>query len=87
MAPVPSLHGKEKGKKVESVTDFFFWISKITADGDRSHEIKRQLLVGRKAMTNPESMWKSRYHFASKGPYSQGYSFPHSHVWMWELDS
>ena len=56
MAPVPSLHGKEKGKKVESVTDFFFWISKITADGDRSHEIKRQLLVGRKAMTNPESM-------------------------------
>ena len=45
-----------RGKKVESVTNVFFWISKITADGDCSHEIRRQLLVGRKAMTNLESV-------------------------------
>ena len=49
-----------EGEKVEVVTDFLFWGSKITADGDCSHEIRRPLLLGRKAMTNPESVLKSR---------------------------
>ena len=48
------------GKTVEKVSDFFFWVSKITADGDCSHEIKRHLLLGRKAMTNLDSILKSR---------------------------
>ena len=57
---VPSLHSKQKGKKVESVKDFIFLGSKITADGNCSHEIKRHLLLGRKAMTNLDSILKSR---------------------------
>ena len=61
--------------------------SKITADGDCSHEIKRHLLLGRKVMTNLHSILISRhYYFANKGLSSQGYSFSSSHVWMWELD-
>ena len=61
--------------------------SKITADGDCSHEIKRRLLFGRKVMTNLDSILKSRHYFANKGPSSQGYGFSCGHVWMWELDS
>ena len=64
----------------------FSWAPKITADGDFSHEIKRCLLLGRKAMTNLDSVLKSRDHFSLKGPYSQSYGFSSSHVWMWELD-
>ena len=60
--------------------------SKITADGDCSHEIKRRLLLGRKVMTNLDSILKSRHYFVKKGSSSQGYSFSSSHVWMWELD-
>ena len=60
--------------------------SKITADGDCSHEIKRHLLLGRKVMTNPESILKSRHYFGNKGPSSQNFGFSSSHVWMWELD-
>ena len=61
--------------------------SKITADGDCSHEIKRHLLLGRKFITNLDSIFKSRgITFANKGPFSQGYGFSSSHVWMWELD-
>ena len=57
--------------------------SKVTADGDCSYEIKRRLLLGRKAMTNLDSLIKKeRYHFADKGPYSQSYGFSSSHVWM-----
>ena len=64
-----------------------FWgRSKITADGDCSHDIKRLLLLGRKVMTNLDSILKSRYYFADKGPSSQGYDFSNSHVQMWELD-
>ena len=55
--------------------DFIFWGSKITADGDCTQEIKRQLLLGRKVMTNLESIFKSRDYFANKGPSSQGYGF------------
>ena len=60
--------------------------SKITADGDYSHEIKRRLLLGRKVMTNLDSILKHRHYFANKGLSSQGYGFSSSHVWMWELD-
>ena len=70
---------------METVTDFIFLGSKITADGDCSHEIKRCLLLGRKAMTNLEHIKKQRHYFANKGPSSQSYGFSSSHVWMWEL--
>ena len=60
--------------------------SKITADGDCSHEIKRCLLLGRKVMTNLDSILKSRHYFANKGSSSQGYGFSSSHVWMWKFD-
>ena len=59
-----------EGEKWEAVTDFLFLGSKITADGDCSHEIKRCLLLRRKAMTNLNSILKSRHHFADKGLYS-----------------
>ena len=67
---------------VETVTGFLVWGSKITAGGDCSHEIKRRLLLGRKAMTNLDSILKSRDNFASSGPSSQGYGFSSSHVGM-----
>ena len=60
--------------------------SKITADGDCSHEIKRHLLLGRKAMTNLDSILKRRLHFANKDSSSQSYGFSSSHIWIWELD-
>ena len=60
--------------------------SKITADGDYSHEIKRCLFLRRKAMTNLDSILKSRHYFTNKDLYSQSYGFSSSHVWMWELD-
>ena len=71
---------------VERVSDFIFLGSKINADGDCSHEIKRCLLLGRKVMTNLDSIQKQRHYFANKGPSSQGYGFSSSHVWIWELD-
>ena len=70
------------GEKVETVTDFIFLGSKINVDCDCSHEIKRCLLLGRKAMTNLDSILKNRHHFADKGLYSQSYSFSNSHLWM-----
>ena len=71
-----------------AVTDFAFLGSKIIADGDCRHEIRRHLLLDRKAMTNLNSMLKSRdiNYSASKGPYSQGYSLPSGHLQLWELD-
>ena len=71
---------------METVTDFIFLSSIITADGDCSHEIKRFLLLWRKGMTNLDSMLKSRHYFANKGPSSQSCGFSSGHVWMWELD-
>ena len=68
-----------------SVIDFLFLGSKITVDGDSSPEIRRPLLLGRKVMTNLDSILKSR-DIVNKGPYSQGYGFSSSHVWMLELD-
>ena len=67
---------------VETVADFIFWGSKITVFGDCSHEMKRQLLLGRKVMTNLDSILKSRHYFVNKGPSSQGYAFISSHVCM-----
>ena len=69
------------GKTVETVADFIFGDSKITADGDCSHEIKRRLLLGRKVMSNLDSILKTRHYFANKGLFSQGYGFSSSHVW------
>ena len=69
------------GEIMETVTDFIFWGSKITADGDCSHEIKRRFLLGRKVMTNLDGVFKSR-DIANKGPSSQSYGFSNSHVWM-----
>ena len=66
----------------ETMRDLTFWGSKITADGDCSHEIKKHLLLGRKAMTNLDSILKSRDYFADKGLSSQSYSFSSGHVWM-----
>ena len=73
---------------METVSDFIFGGSKITVEGDCSHEIKRCLLLGRKVMTNLDSILKSkqRHYFANKGPSGQGYGFSSSHVRMWELD-
>ena len=66
--------------KVEGVTDFIFLSSKITVDGDCSHEIKRRFFAGRKAMTNLDSILKNRHYFVDKGPYSQSDGFSSSHV-------
>ena len=83
MASSPITSQQTDGEKVETVTDFIFLGSKITADGDCSHEIKRHLLLGRKAMSNLDSMLKKQsHHFADKGPSSQSYGFSSSHVWM-----
>ena len=87
MASGPITSWQIDGKTVETVTDFILGGSRMTADGDCSHEIKKYLLLGRKAMTNLDSMLKSRdITFADKGPSSQGYGFSSSHVWIWELD-
>ena len=63
-------------------SDRLFLVSKITADGDCSHEIKKRLLLRRKATTNLDSIKKQRHHFANKGPSSQSYGFSSSHVWV-----
>ena len=67
---------KIDGETVETMTAFIFLGSKITANGDYSQEVKRHLLLGRKAMTNLDSILKSKYYFANKGPSSQSYGFP-----------
>ena len=83
MASGPITLWKIDGETVETVTDFVFLGSKITADGDCSHEIKRRLFLGRKVMTNLDSILKSR---DNKGLSSQSYGFSSSHVCMLELD-
>ena len=81
MASGPITSWQIDGETVETVSDFILGGSKITADGDCSHEIKRCFLLGRKVMTNLDSI-KHRHYFANKGPSSQGYGFSSSHVWM-----
>ena len=70
------------GKTVETVADIIFLVSKITADGDYSCEIKRHILLGRKVMTNLDSILKSRDNISQKCPSSQGYGFSSGHVWL-----
>ena len=82
LASGPITSWEIDGETVETVSDFIFWGSKITADGDCSHEIKRCLLLGRKAMTNLDSMLKSTDIILPTSPSSQGYGFSSGHVWM-----
>ena len=83
MASGPVTSWQIDGETMETVRDFIFLGSKITADGDCSHEIKRRLLLGKKAMTNlGRILLKKRHYFADKGPSSQSYVFSSSHVWM-----
>ena len=85
MASGPITSWQTEGEKVGTVTDFIFLGSKIIVDGEDSHTIKSCLILGRKAMTNLDSILKSRA-ITDKGPYSQRYGFSSNHVWMWELD-
>ena len=82
MASGPITSWQIDGEIVETGKDFILGGFKITADGDCNHEIKRSLLLGRKAMTNLDSILKRRHYFADKYPSSQSYGFPSSHVWM-----
>ena len=96
MASSPISPWQIEGETVETVTHFILGGSKITADGDCSHEIKRRLLLGRKVMTNLDSILKrrdkknknkkQRHYFANKSPSIQGYGFSSGRVWMWELN-
>ena len=81
MASGPTTSWHMDGETMETEIDFIFWGSKITADGDCSHEIKKRFLLGRKVKTNLDSILKKqRYYFANKGPSSQGYGFSSSHI-------
>ena len=83
MASGPITARQIDGETMETVTDFILGGSKITADGDCSHEIKGCLLLGRKVKTNLDSILKSRdINFANKGSSSQSYDFSSSHVWI-----
>ena len=84
MASGPITSWEIDGETVETVIDFILGGSEIIGDGDCSHEIKRHLLLGRKVMTNLDSLLKSkqRHYFANKGLSSQGYGFSSGHVWM-----
>ena len=86
MSSGPITSWQIDGKTMETVTDFIFLDSKISADDDCSHDIEKWLLLGRKTMINLDSILKSRHYSASKGPSSQNYGFSSSCVWMWELD-
>ena len=82
MASRPITSWQIDGEIMETATDFIFLGSKITADGDCRHELKRCLVLGRKAVTNLGNLLKSRDIFDKKVPSSQSYCFSSSHVWM-----
>ena len=82
MASSPITSWQIDGGTGETVADFILGGSKITTDGECSCEIKRCLLLGRKVMTNLDSILRSRHYFANKGPSSQSYGFSSSHVWI-----
>ena len=86
VASSPITSWQIDGEVMKTVADFIFGGSKITADGDCNHEIKRHLLLGRKVMTNLDSILKNRHYFTNKSPSSQSYDFSSSHIWMLELD-
>ena len=81
MASAPITSWETDGETVETVPDFSFWGSKITVDGDCSHEIKRRLLLGRKVMTNLDTILKSR-DTALSPKVRHGYGFSSGHVWI-----
>ena len=80
MASGPITSWEKEREKMEAETDFLFLGSKITVASDCSHEIRRQLLLGRKAMTNLDRVEKQRHYSADKSPYSQGYGLPSVHI-------
>ena len=82
MASSPITAWQIDGETMETVTDFIFLGSKISADDDCSHEIKRHLFLGRQDDKPIQRIKKQRHHFANKGPSSQSYGFPSGHVWM-----
>ena len=83
MASGPIISWQKDGETMETVTDVIFLGSKITADGDCSHEIKKMLAPWKKSYGRPrQHVKKQRHYFANKGPSSQGYCFSNSHVWM-----
>ena len=83
MASGPITSWQIDGETVETVAEFIFLGSKVPADGDYSHEIKRCLLLGRKVMTNLDNILKKQKHyFANKGLSSQVYGFSSGHVWV-----
>ena len=87
MASGPITSWKIDGETMETGRDFIFGGSKITADGDCSHEIRKTLTPWKNSYDQPRQyIKKQRHHFADKGLYSQSYGFSSSHVWMWELD-
>ena len=87
MVSSPITSWQVNGETMEKVTDFILGGSKITADGDCSHEIKRHLLLGKKSYDQcRQNIKKQRHYFANKGPSSQSFGFSSSHIWMWELD-
>ena len=86
MASGPITSWEIDGETVETVSDFIWGSSKITADGDCSHEIKRHLLLGKSYNQHSPCIKKQRHYFTNKGLSSQGCGFSSSHVWMWELD-
>ena len=81
MASNPITSWQTDGKTMKTVTDFIFLGSKITADGDCSHEIKRRLLHDQPG----QHIKKQRHYFANKGPYSQSYGFSSSHILGWRI--
>ena len=85
MASGPIISWQISRETMETVADFIFLGSKITADGDCSHQIKKYLFLGRKVMANLDSIFKSRHYFANKGLSRQGYSFSSGHVWIWKF--
>ena len=86
MASGPITLWQIEKKNMEVVTDFLFFVSKITVDSDYSHEIRIQSLLGRKAMTSRQCVENQRRYSTNKGPNSQGYGLARGHVWLWELD-
>ena len=87
MASGPITSWQIDGQIVEREKYFILLVSKITADGDCIHEIKRCLLLGRKPMTDTQFIKMQRHYFVNKGPSGESYGFSSSHVWMWELDT
>ena len=83
MASGPITSWEIDGETAETLSDFIFWGSKIAADGDCSHEIKRELTPWKESYDQPRQHIKKQTHYnANKGPSSQGYGFSHGHVWM-----